>query len=143
MVLKIPLQTVMLDGDGFHIFIKATLNSKEANLLVDTGASRTVFDLNRIGKFVRKSKKSFESYGGSTAGLGTNTMESHYTIIKKFGISELCIENFQAILLDMKHVNESYELLGLTAIDGVLGSDVLMEFKAVIDYDKEILKLKI
>ena len=70
-------------------------------------------------------------------------MESRFTIVDEFCISSLLIQNYQAILLDMKHVNESYKMMGLPPIDGVLGSDMLMKFKAVIDFDKEILKLTI
>ena len=143
MILTIPLHSEPLDADGFHFFITAELNSKPANLLVDTGASKTVFDINRIGKFVNKRKKSFVSYDNHSTGLGTNTMESHYTTINEFCISTLRIENYQAILLDMKHVNRSYKSLGLAAIDGVIGSDMLMKYKAVIDFDNKTLKLKI
>ena len=143
MILKIPIQLVSLEAEGFHLFVEAELNGKSANLLVDTGASKTVFDINMISKFVRKRKKSFESFEKLSTGLGTNTMESHFTIVKKFCLGELVIENFQVILLDMAHVNQSYDTLGMTPIDGVLGSDLLMKHKAVIDYEKAILKLKI
>jgi predicted aspartyl protease len=143
MILKIPIRLVSLEAEGFHLFVDAELNGKLANLLIDTGASKTVFDINRISKFVRKRKKSFESFEKLSTGLGTNTMKSHFTTVKKFGIGELIIENFQVILLDMAHVNQSYDTLGLKPIDGVLGSDLLMKHKAVIDYEKALLKLKI
>ena len=45
-------------------------------------------------------------------------------------------------MLDLSHVNQSYEQIGLKPIDGVLGSDVLLKYNAVIDYEKKILKLK-
>ena len=143
MILKIPIQLVSLEAEGFHLFIEAKLNGKSANLLIDTGASKTVFDINRISKFIRKTKKSFESFEKLSTGLGTNTMESHFTTVKKFCIGELSMEDFQVILLDMAHVNHSYDMLGLELIDGVLGSDLLMKYKAVIDFEKMILKLKI
>ncbi len=140
--IKIQLQHISLEADGYHLFVNAELNGKPAILLVDTGASKTVFDINRISEFVKKRKKSFESFEQHSTGLGTNTMESHFTIIKEFCISELKLKNFTAILLDMTHVNQSYEMLGLHPIDGVLGSDLLMKYNAVIDYEKKIMKLK-
>ena len=48
----------------------------------------------------------------------------------------------ETILLDLTHVNVSYEKLDLPAIDGVLGSDLMMEYKAVIDYQKKELTLR-
>lgn len=143
MILKIPLHVVHLDSDGYHLFFTATINGSPANLLVDTGASKTVFDINRITKFIRKRKKCFESMPQLSSGLGTNTMQVYYTTIKEFGISDLIIKDFPAILLDMTHVNESYVTIGNDPIDGVLGNDLLMEFKAVIDFDKKLLKLKV
>ncbi len=143
MIIKIPVRFVKLEADGFHLFVDAELNGKRINMLVDTGASKTVFDINRISKFVRKRKKSFKSFENLSTGLGTNTMESHFTKVKMFCISELTLEDYNAILLDMTHVNQSYEMLGIQAIDGVLGSDLLMEYKAVIDYKSLILKLSI
>jgi hypothetical protein len=143
MIVKIPLHIVSLDAEGFHLFIHAELNGKPANMLLDTGASKTVFDINRISKLIRKRKKTFESFEKLSTGLGTNTMESHFTVFKLFTISGLIIENYTAILLDMAHVNQSYEMLKIQPIDGILGSDLLMKYKAVIDYKNKILKLTI
>lgn len=143
MIIKIPLNKVPLEADGFHLFVSATLNGKTANLLVDTGASKTVFDINRISEFVNKRKRSFRSFEKLSTGLGTNTMESRFTVVNEFSISELMIENYTAILLDMKHVNQSYQMLEMEEIDGVLGSDLLMKYKAVIDFGKGVLKLNI
>lgn len=137
----IPLIFLTIEGDGTHILINVKINGKKANMIVDTGASRTVFDINRISIFTKKKK--FGKNQQLSTGLGTNTMQSHNTILKKFQIGKLKIENFEAILLDLKHVNESYEKIGLGAIDGVLGGEILTNYKAVIDYGKKQLKLKV
>ena len=141
MIVKMPLYIVSLESEGFHLFVYAELNGKSANLLLDTGASKTVFDINRISKFVRKRKKSFESFEKLSTGLGTNTMESRFTTVRKFCISKLILDNYSAILLDLAHVNQSYKMLNIQPIDGVLGSDLLMRYKAVVDYKNKILKL--
>ena len=100
--------------------------------------------MNRINNFKRKSKKQFEILDKLSTGLGTNSMESSFTKIKKFTISdELILNDFTAILLDMGHVNESYKMLNIQPIDGVLGSDLLMQYKAVINYKTKILKLTV
>lgn len=141
MNLIIPVKVIELETKSYHLFIEGLINNKSVNLLVDTGASKTVFDINRISNYVRKRKKSFESFEKQTTGLGTNTMESHYTTVKKFSIGKLEIINFKAILLDLAHVNKSYQLINQRPIDGVFGSDLLMKYNAVIDYKKRILKL--
>ena len=139
MITKIPLHIFPIDQDGFHLSMKAYVNRKVANLILDTGASRTVFDLNRIGRFVKDN--AFEKHESTSAGLGTNTMESHLVEFKNFKLGELILKNFTTVLLDMKHINESYEQMGLKPIDGVIGNDILQSYKAVINYQKKELKL--
>ena len=115
-------------------------SEKVANVIVDTGASKSVFDKTRIEKYV--ADKTFEKHDSLSSGLGTNTMTSELVTIKKLKIGELEIDNYKTILLDLSHVNNSYEQIGLKYIDGVLGSDILLKYNAVIDYKKKILKLK-
>jgi len=136
----IPLKFLTIEGDGTHLLIILKINGKKAKMLVDTGASKTVFDVNRISKFT--GKKKFNKNKLFSTGLGTNSMKSHNTILKKIEIGKIKMEDFDAILLDLKHVNESYEILGFGNIDGVLGGEVLVKYKAVIDYGKKQLKLK-
>lgn len=137
-VLKIKLLNI--DNDGYHLALKAKVNGKVAQMLIDTGASRTVFDLNRIGKFF-KSQELQENERLST-GLGTNTMKSHVAELKKMVLGEIIIEKYKAIFLDLSHVNESYVNAGLNPIDGVIGSDILHDHQAVIDYSKMELVLR-
>ena len=140
MTVIIPLKFLSILGAGTHLLVAVKINGQKANMLVDTGASRTVFDINRIGKFTEKKK--FKKNKDLSTGLGTNSMQSHNTLLKKFEIGKIKVENVEAILLDLKHVNESYENIGLPNIDGVLGGEILVDYKAVIDYGKKQLKLK-
>lgn len=136
----IPFKILNLDGDGFHLLVKLHLNRKAANVIIDTGASKTVFDKSRIEKFV--TDKKFATHDKLSSGLGTNTMTSQITTIKKIKIGSLEIENYETVLLDLSHVNHSYASVGLKPIEGVLGSDILRKYKAIIDYEKKVLKLK-
>lgn len=140
MTTTIPFKILDIAGEGFHLMIKLHINKKVANVIVDTGASKTVFDKTRIEKYVKERK--FEKHDSLSSGLGTNTMQSEQVTVKKIKIGELEIENYKTILLDLSHVNQSYEQIGLKPVDGVLGSDILLKFNAVIDYEKKILKFK-
>ncbi len=140
MTITIPFKILDISGQGYHLIIKVSINGKTANLIIDTGASKTVFDKTRIEKFVKE--RTFEKHDSLSSGLGTNTMQSEQVMIKKIKMADLEIKNYKSILLDLSHVNESYEKVGLKPIDGVLGSDILLEYNAVIDYEKKILKFK-
>ncbi|MEO6302167.1 MAG: hypothetical protein ABIP51_03235 [Bacteroidia bacterium] len=69
-------------------------------------------------------------------------MQSQTTILKKLKLGDLEIINYKTVLLDLSHVNQSYQLIGLNPIDGVLGSDILFQYNAVINYEKKLLTLK-
>ena len=51
-------------------------------------------------------------------------------------LGKLEIADYYATILDLMHVNQSYEKLDLAPIDGVIGGDILTDYNAVIDYKK-------
>ena len=134
----ISLIVCSIDEDGYHLFIEAEMNGKEARLLIDTGASRSVFDKNRINRFSENELITAEAL---SSGLGTNTMESHTINLESLKLGSLELKDFEAVLLDLSHVNESYASMELDLIDGVIGSDLLMQHQASIDFKKKVLKL--
>ena len=136
----IKIELLPIEEDGYHIFIKAVINGREARLLVDTGASRTVFDSDRIKAFLSKENHIFEKIDKLSTGLGTNTMESHTVVLDEFSLGDTTFREYLAVVLNMEHVNKSYLLLGNPPIDGVLGGDLLYELKAVVDYRKKQLR---
>jgi predicted aspartyl protease len=136
-MINIKLDIVPIEDDGYHLFINCLINGKTARLLVDTGASRTVFDANRIKTFLKEEEHNFEKVDKLSTGLGTNTMESHTVILSEFSIGETIFKDYIAVVLNIEHVNQSYKMLGFPEIDGVLGGDLLYELKAVIDYRKK------
>lgn len=140
MIATIPFKVLSLDGEGYHLMLKIHINKKVANVIIDTGASKTVLDKTLIMKYV--TDKNFDVHDKLSSGLGTNTMESRVTVIKRLKIGTLEISDYQTILLDLSHVNSSYEQIGLKPVVGVLGSDILVKHRAVIDYEKKTLKLK-
>jgi len=136
----LPVQILLIEEDGIHLMIRATINHKKAWMLIDTGASKTVFDRKRFKEF--ENEKEFELNEKLSTGLGTNSMQTHSAVIRKIQFGELSVTNYKTILLDLSHVNESYKKLGLPVIEGVLGSDFMMQYDAVIDYKKKEMKLR-
>jgi hypothetical protein len=52
------------------------------------------------------------------------------------------LKNYLVAVIDLTHVNQTYEGVGKKPIFGIVGSDILMDRKAIIDYSKKILILK-
>lgn len=135
----LPLKIIPIEDDGFHLMVEGFINKKPANFLVDTGASRTVFDQECIQRFINMAV--FEDNGKLSTGLGTNAMPSQVTTIDQIQLGAIIIEDYEAVVLDLTHVHQSYTMLGLPIIHAVLGGDILRISKAVINYRKKQLKL--
>jgi len=139
----IPIEIVPIEGDGYHLVVHVVVNSYPARMLVDTGASRSVFDINRIGNFFPEEMPELEENIQKSTGLGTREMKSQALYLDELWIGDLLIRKYPAVVLEMSHVNASYEELGLPHIDGVLGSDILMKYGAKIDYKNELLRINL
>jgi len=139
MITKIPLKLINLKGDGFHLALDALINNKLALLILDTGASRTVFDINRMSQF--SNDFDYQLNEEKSTGLGTNTMESQVFLMDTLCIGDMELKNYETVAIDMTHINQTYEFLKMSPIDGVLGGDIMMDFKAKIDYKAMTLSL--
>ena len=137
--ITIPIRLLKLD-DGFHLLVNIRVNGKRARLLIDTGASQTVFDKERIKNFLSKEK--FEKHNKLSTGLGTSNMKSHLAVIKNISLGKIEIKNYKTVVIDLSHVNVAYSHMKQKPIDGVLGSDILRKYKAVIDYGKKKLIIR-
>lgn len=136
---NIPIQLLFIEDAGYHLLVKAKVNGKTVTLLIDTGASKTVFDKGRILRFA--DEESFLTLEKLSTGLGTTMMETQSTVLKKFQVGKLQIADYETIVIDLSHVNLTYAKLDLPAIDGVLGSDLMVKHHAIIDYKKKEMKL--
>lgn len=134
----IKLDLFAIDSDGWHLRLKCKINGKKCLLTLD-GASRTVFDLNKIEELLGKKPKLIE--GKLSAGLGTDSMKSHAVKIKEMKLGNLRIPNYRTIAVDLSMLNVSYDKIGEAHVLGVLGSDILTDYNAVINYAKATLTL--
>ena len=141
MILKttIPVELLFIEDAGYHLLIKARVNGKKALMLIDTGASKTVFDLDKVQKFVSEDR--FIMLEKLSTGLGTAKMKTHSVLLKKIQLGKFIIPGFETIVIDLSHVNQTYAKLDLPEIDGVLGSDLMLKYNALIDYKNKKLTL--
>ena len=136
---RIPIRLFKIEQNGCHPLVSARINGKRIRMVIDTGASQTVFDHERIEQIL--GKDSMEKIKVLSAGLGTSKMKSMLVRIEKLQLGDLVFKNSGFVALDLSHVNKSYEMMGMKPIDGVIGGDILKRTKAVIDYGKKEMKL--
>ncbi len=142
MISILPLQLLQVESDGCHLMCEAEVEGRKINMLIDTGASRTVFDSISLQKSLGIDITTLQSNERLSAGIGTTSLESLFLQIESFKIGEVLISDYQAVLIDLGQVNTMYTSLGLPAIEGVLGGDLLISMRAVIDYRLMTMKLR-
>lgn len=137
---NIPLDIIELEAGNYHVFINFTVDEHPCRMLVDTGASKTVLDVERVLRFVKENK--IKSHESKSVGLGVADMETKGVNIRNLAFKKFTRKKMEVAILPLGHVNTTYEVLNIPLIDGVLGSDFLVKYKAVIDFGKSQLKLQ-
>lgn len=130
--MQLPIQLLDIEGEGFHVMVQGWINGMEARFLVDTGASRSVFDPQVITRYIEN--PIFVKKEGITTGLGGSDLESSTFVINSLRFGDIELRNYEAVAIDMEDIHESYRKLGLPAIDGILGGDLLYRLKATLNY---------
>ncbi|MBK0378145.1 aspartyl protease family protein [Mucilaginibacter segetis] len=137
--ISIPLHIIDLHDDGYHPLLDIVIFKQHFKVVLDTGASRTAFDHTLL--LQANENALIEASECLSTGLGTNTMLSSTAIIPNIWLGDLLIPELEVAVLDLSTINIAYEQMGHPEVLGVLGSDILMKYKAVIDYDKQVLLL--
>lgn len=136
----IALELLPLEADGCHLLLEARFHKQKLRLVLDTGASKTVFDKAILqNQFPQVALNLSEQ---QSAGLGTAEMESHLFQLDGLRLGRCNIKNMQGAALVLEHILASYAQMGHAPIHGILGGDVLWKYEAKIDYQKKRLLLR-
>lgn len=122
-----------------HLIISCKINGVEGKFIIDSGASNSCIDTNLSSKF-----KLNISISQENASSATNTISKTYISEKNLlQIETIIYEDFDIFLFDMSHINKTLRHNAIKKIDGIIGGDILKKFKAIIDYDKKNITLKL
>ena len=115
------------------------VNSINGRFIIDTGASNSCINYLLSKKFKLRFKKSNEK--ASSASNEINDI--FYSKNNILEIDDLKKNNFEIILFDMSHINNSFKEKEIEEVDGIIGGDILNELNANINYKKKSLTLKL
>ncbi|WMI68637.1 TIGR02281 family clan AA aspartic protease [Mangrovimonas sp. YM274] len=122
-----------------HFEIKATINGIKGLFILDTGASSTCVGFETIETFKLKVKDSEIK----AAGAGATDMLTQISKKNKLKIGKWKKDKVPIILFNLAHVNSALVSHNSKPVDGIIGADVLKKGKAIIDYEKKYLYLKL
>ncbi|MHA4896666.1 aspartyl protease family protein [Pedobacter sp. PWIIR3] len=128
---SVPLILINLQDDGFHLLVEIVVFGEKLFAVVDTGASRSVFDKSFIMKHV--SLTDTEESHATTLFSTTSTLQA---VIPELKIGKTKIRNYNAVALDLYGVNQAYESMGHPTICGIIGSDIMIQQHAIINFKK-------
>lgn len=127
-------------GEIKHHIVPCKINGKTGKLLVDTGASKTVFDTQRFKRFKHKGKICLAPAPSAGAGGSINGMQ--ITILKNVTVlKNASIKNYLVALADLSHINNLFTSFKTEPVDGVLGNDFLISHGATIDFANDSIQL--
>ena len=136
----LPIDIVTLGEDNsYHLFVSGTINDQDYDLLIDTGASHTIFDANLIPEIPANELDGKEI---KSAGIHAGEVKSTIGRIKKFNMGDLKRVNWMVVLIDLTHINDLYKKYTSKCVAGLIGSEFLLQHKAIIDYKKRELVLR-
>jgi len=121
-----------------HFQIKASINGVEGDFILDTGASSSCVDYSRVRHF----KLLAQNSEVKAAGAGATNMRTQVSENNTIQIGDWKKSRQQIVVFDLSHVNSALLDHDAGQVDGIIGADILIKSKAVIDYAKKALYLK-
>ncbi len=132
--LKVPL----LLTETKHFEIEAKLNGVKGNFILDTGASNTCVGLDKNEIFNLHTEVSQIK----AAGAGATDMETKISKKNTLEIGTWKKNKTKIVLFNLEHVNQALVNHNAQAVDGIIGADILIKAKAIIDYKNSCVYLK-
>lgn len=123
-------------GTG-QLLATARIAGHEVLMILDSGASATVLDresADRLGL-----NELVEGDGAAGAG---GRLETHVVDVGSVLCGDVAVHLDKVFVMDLGHVNDQLVALGEPRVDGVLGSDVLGQHEALIDYSPPCLYMR-
>ena len=120
-----------------HLLIKAKINGVKGNFILDTGASNSCVGFESIEYFALEAESSnTQASGAGATGMLTQTASNNQLQLGKWK------NKLDLIIFDLSHVNEALSHYKVKPVHGIIGADILMKGKGIIDYYNHCLYLK-
>ena len=136
----LPIEIVTIGEDNsYHLFVNGSINGRECDFLIDTGASHTIFDATLIPE---APDSEMQNHDIQSAGILAGELKSSIGMINHFKLGDLQRKDWMVVLIDLTHVNDLYKRFINKRAAGLIGSDFLLKHHALIDYKKSELVLR-
>jgi hypothetical protein len=121
-----------------HYLIEAKINGVCGRFILDTGASNSCVCTTLENNFNIISKETTEKASSATSEINNTKISKNNTI--QIGKWE---NKITLITFDMSHINYALNEKKIDSVSGIIGADVLKKSKAILDYNKNKLYIKL
>jgi predicted aspartyl protease len=122
-----------LEANSYHPLVSGKINGMAVNLIIDTGASRTVIDTSVAENFKVDSSVEKEAFA---AGINAQTLAVNQVVIPKLKLDGSTFKNVTAFSTDLSPISNLYEQISGIKIHGLIGCDFLVTHNARVDFLK-------
>ncbi|NNC70415.1 MAG: clan AA aspartic protease [Flavobacteriaceae bacterium] len=120
-----------------HFELEAKINGTKGHFIIDTGASNSCVGLQEAQLFDLITEESEHK----ATGAGNAEIDTQLSQNNKLNIDGFKLKKVNLVLLDLSHINNALIKQKARPVNGILGADVLVRGKAIIDYHKKRLYL--
>jgi hypothetical protein len=136
--IEIPLRLVELENDNYHIMIETHFaDGFQGMWVVDTGASKTVLDSN-LGNYFTPVETPLTEM--ESMGIGSEKLDTKWGVIETIYFDGNCMKNLYIALIDLSAINQLYQKYTQKTITGLIGSDFMVQHKAVVDFKRMMMQ---
>jgi predicted aspartyl protease len=121
-----------------HLLIKAKINGVSGDFILDTGASNSCVGFESVELF----QLTAESSKTKASGAGATGMLTQTALNNKLQLGFWKDSEFDLVIFDLSHVNEALIQHKAKPVHGIIGADILLKGKAVVDYANYFLYLQ-
>ncbi len=121
-----------------HLLVKASINGVKGNFILDTGASNSCVGFESIDLFhLTAGNSATKAAGAGATGMLTQIAKDNTLQLGRWKDTQ-----FNLVIFDLSHVNEALIQHKAKPVQGIIGADVLLQGKAIIDYYNHCFYLK-
>ena len=129
---EIRFEIIELEAKTYHPLIKAEFTGLEEYWwVIDTGASKSVFDSSLTEHYLNNEDESVMA-----TGLGKEVVETNSGTIAELKLGGLNFGPLKVALVDFEHINNEYAKFSNKKIAGLIGCDFLYSRNAILDFEQ-------
>lgn len=120
-----------------HLLMKASINGVKGDFILDTGASNSCVGFESIEMFQLKAAKSKTK----ASGAGATGMHIQIAVGNQLELGKWNCIDFELVIFDLSHVNSALMEHKSKPVHGIIGADILLKGRGIIDYYNHCLYL--